>query len=429
MSAVQPLILPSVNPGAGLAVLRAIGGAPWLVISNGERRPFASGRSGELEGWVSQCQSNKRNVSFALPTTSNLNWYLAARFPLSAKLSECTHRAQFIIRADDRTVLWRLAAPVPRDVAEGLSAQLAEPFGGKPAIGHAVPMPGTFWRGKAGPIMPVIAIPHGQPAPYVVEGGQLVTAASLSAPADDPFQDASMVTAEAIDWLWPRMIPTGAVTLLGGAPGMGKSQTAIAIAATVSTGRAWPCGAPGGMGSALVLETEDDPASVIKPRLMAAGADLRKIGIGGRLDLSASVAQLEAQRQRRPDLRLVVLSPIREFFGEGTEAKGNLALREALKPLLAWARAHKVAVLGVAHPPKGKEEKEAFAGSAAFLEVARAAYSVIPDPDDDNPITKQRRRILVAAKGNLSPDNVTLPYRIEGAAVDGIETSRVVWGA
>ena len=34
---------------------------------------------------------------------------------------------------------------------------------------------------------------------------------------------------------------------------------------------------------------------------------------------------------------------------------------------------------------------------------------------------------MVAAKSNLSSDQGTMPYRIEGARVGNIDTSRVVW--
>jgi putative DNA primase/helicase len=170
----------------------------------------------------------------------------------------------------------------------------------------------------------------------------------------------------------------------------------------------------------LVLEAEDDLARVVTPRLLAAGADLKRVSIGRVIDVSASIDALEAERRRRPDLRLVVLSPVRKFIGEA-ELRGNVATREALDPLLSWAEQHEIAVLGVIHPPKTK--LEAFSGSTAFLEIARAAFSILPDKKDKG------LRTLVSAKANLGPDQVSMAYRIGAATVQGIETSRVVWSS
>jgi putative DNA primase/helicase len=208
---------------------------------------------------------------------------------------------------------------------------------------------------------------------------------------------------------------------------MGKSQAAISIAAILSSGGVWPTGETAEPGATLILEPEDDLARTVTPRLIAAGADLKRVGVGKLVDLSRGPELLEAEWKRRKGLRLVVLSPIRKFVG-GAEAHGNLGIRDVLQPVLDWAERRRVALLGIAHPPKGEEHREAFAGSAAFLELARAAFSVIPDPASDEPITKRKPRLLVGAKANLAADDVRLSYRIESAMAGAIPSSRVVWG-
>ena len=44
------------------------------------------------------------------------------------------------------------------------------------------------------------------------------------------------VKAESVRWLWPGRIPIGAITLLIGDPGLGKSTVSLAAAALVSKG-------------------------------------------------------------------------------------------------------------------------------------------------------------------------------------------------
>ena len=207
---------------------------------------------------------------------------------------------------------------------------------------------------------------------------------------------------------------------------MGKSQAACSVAAIVSSGGEWPGGEPAQAGSVLIFEEEDDAASVIKPRLMAAGADLRRVLIGREVDLSNGIGALVAEAKKLGGVRLVVLSPLRKMIG-AAEDHGNTGVRKALAPLLQWAERDGIAILGIAHPPGDKEYKAAFAGSKAYFERARAAFSVLPDPTDRNPIVRHRRRIMVAAKANNAPDGEVMGYRIEGVTVSGIETSRVVW--
>ncbi|WP_170937161.1 MULTISPECIES: AAA family ATPase [Rhodomicrobium] len=312
-------------------------------------------------------------------------------------------------------------------IAKALSAQLARDIGGRPAVDEPIPLPGTIlYKTVGAPLVqrfPVQMMPA-LPTAYTIRDGELVDLRTRA--AESPFLRAEEVEAKPLEWLWPGFIPIGALTLLGGAAGMGKSQAAISLAAALSSGGSWPTGERAEKGSALVLEAEDDVARTVTPRLMAAGAVLRRVGLGKALDLTQSLELLEAEAKRRGDLRLVVLSPIRKFFGDA-ELHGNLGVRAALDPILAWAERRRVAILGIAHPPKDKEHKEAFAGSTAFLELARAAYSVIPDPGDKNPVVKQKQRILVAAKNNLGADDVTLRYAIEGTRAGTIETRKVVW--
>ena len=85
---------------------------------------------------------------------------------------------------------------------------------------------------------------------------------------------ASEIVPEPVRWVWPGIIARAKVTGLVGHPGLGKSQVATDLAATVSTGRPWPGGvANDSAGEVIVLSAEDDAADTGVPRLIAAGAD------------------------------------------------------------------------------------------------------------------------------------------------------------
>ena len=51
---------------------------------------------------------------------------------------------------------------------------------------------------------------------------------------------ASDIQPEGLGWVWPGRIARGKAALVGGPPGLGKSQVTANIAATVSTGGRWP---------------------------------------------------------------------------------------------------------------------------------------------------------------------------------------------
>ena len=76
------------------------------------------------------------------------------------------------------------------------------------------------------------------------------------------------VRPEPIRWLWPGRIPLGKLTLIVGDLGLGKSFLTTALAATISSGGAWPdsggeCLEP---ASVIILNAEDALADTIRPR-------------------------------------------------------------------------------------------------------------------------------------------------------------------
>jgi hypothetical protein len=84
---------------------------------------------------------------------------------------------------------------------------------------------------------------------------------------------------EKVRWLWEHRIPFGALTVLEGDPGLGKSTLTADLAARVTRGLPMPAEAPaaGAPANVLFLNAEDSPARTLRPRLAAAGADLGRV--------------------------------------------------------------------------------------------------------------------------------------------------------
>lgn len=248
------------------------------------------------------------------------------------------------------------------------------------------------------------------------------------------------VQAEPVHWLWPGRIARGKVTVLAGHPGLGKSQLCASLAAVITAGGLWPVDRTrAGVGAVAILSAEDDAADTLKPRLLAAGADVRRVHVldavrclgrdgkpaGRTFDLAADVAALAGMLERLGDVAMLVIDPITAYLG-GVDSHRNAEVRGLLAPLSDMAARLGVAVVCVTHLNKsgGADALARVTGSLAFVAAARAAWIVAKDPQDP------ARRLFLPAKNNLGPDSAGLAFGIESATVeDGIETSRLVWHA
>jgi putative DNA primase/helicase len=270
----------------------------------------------------------------------------------------------------------------------------------------------------------------------------------ITAPGDSGGSDAHLISRCAaeiepkrIDFLWPGRIARGKHTAIAGEPGDGKSQLSIYVAATISRGGEWPCGegrAP--VGNVIILNAEDGAEDTVVPRLIAAGADLKRVHIvsavlqeGGKgrrtFNLQADLALLEKKIGEIGDVALVIIDPISSYMGK-TDSHKNSEVRGALEPASEMADRLKVAILSITHFSKsgsGNNSKalHRFIGSIAFVGAPRAAFAVIEDADSEG------RILFLHAKNNMAAKLQGLAYRlvqrIVGDTGESIVASYVVW--
>jgi hypothetical protein len=230
------------------------------------------------------------------------------------------------------------------------------------------------------------------------------------------------VAARPVSWLWKGHIPLGAITLLVGRPGEGKSFVTLDFAARLTRGTPWPDGSDCPKGSVILMSAEDHPATTIRPRLDAAGADVGRVhllsairyvddrGPYERLITLADVDAIAEAIKCTPDCRLVIIDPIGAYLGAQVDAHRDNEVRGILRPIAQLAERHEVAVLIVAHRRKsdGLTADDLALGSRAFTAAARAVWHLTHDPQN------KARRLLLPGKLNLASRTSGMAFSIVG---------------
>jgi hypothetical protein len=209
--------------------------------------------------------------------------------------------------------------------------------------------------------------------------------------------------------LWRDRIPASTLTVIAGVPGLGKSTLATMVAAELSR-----------EGIDVVLSNlEDDPASVTRPRLDVADADLDRVHIVPPSTAPAFPADLELLDGliKHTNAKAVILDPIGAHF----TPERQVHHRPTLRLLMDIARARRCAVIGVHHTIKsGGTAIELIGGpSGGLAGSARAVYLYGYDPHDED------RRALACVKVNgvdrppaLILGHETVEYDVAGQCVD-----------
>lgn len=243
-----------------------------------------------------------------------------------------------------------------------------------------------------------------------------------------------------IDWLWDGWLAAGKLHILAGAPGTGKTTLALALAAALTTRGYWPDGSRvRTVGDVLIWSGEDDPTDTLAPRLLACGADMRRVHFVGSVrdgddhrpfDPASHMPELSDAATRVGNVRLLICDPV--VSAVTGDSHKNTEVRRALQPLVDLGHEINAAILGISHFSKGSQGRdptERVAGSLAFGALARVvlAAAKMQDGDDEN----AGRRILARTKSNIGPDDGGHYYdldQVELHQFPGVWASRVLWG-
>lgn len=253
---------------------------------------------------------------------------------------------------------------------------------------------------------------------------------------------AAEIAMRAPRWLYELRMPAGAITLLAGREGLGKSTISYDLAARITKGLL-PGQFHGRPRAVAVVASEDDWSAVVVPRLVAARADLKQVfrveakteeGRFETVSVPADLDRLAALCATR-DAALVVVDPIMSVIDARLDTHKDRDVRQALEPLTRFATTADVAVLALIHINKsvGTDPLNSIMASRAFSAVARSVLYCMVDPESDD----EDRYLFGHPKSNLGPRQATLGYHLIEVKIEldepavrsdpVIRTSRVVW--
>lgn len=238
---------------------------------------------------------------------------------------------------------------------------------------------------------------------------------------DDRFDTMDNVTPRDVSFLWKPYLISGAVNLLEGDPGVGKTYLLCAIAAAISSGGPLPGRPHGRPGNVLFMSAEDDPETTLVRRLSRMGADLSRISFPKqyfRLEEEA-LSWIEAHIVER-EAKLVILDPLLAYMQGGIDMNKANETRPFMSRLRELAQATGCTMIGLRHMTKADNDKAVFRGLGS-VDISAAVRSIVQvgyHPE------RPTQRVMAHAKHNLSERGPSLLYSLSG---DGKEVPTIRW--
>jgi hypothetical protein len=232
-------------------------------------------------------------------------------------------------------------------------------------------------------------------------------------PGEFVIRSYSDIEEEKVDWLWPNVLAKGTTTIIAGYPGVGKSTISLNMAATVTKGGTWPVSqTKAEKGNVILLSIEDIPGAIVKPRLLAAGADVRRIKeltIKDRpFSLATDIPSLRKAVEAVGDVKLIIVDPITAHLG-AADNNSVSDVRNITTGLTQLALDFNLAILMVMHLNKSDKAAaiDRLQGSGAWSAAARNIFIVGAHEYDKSKL------VMSLAKTNITKPGVSYECRIK----------------
>jgi hypothetical protein len=241
----------------------------------------------------------------------------------------------------------------------------------------------------------------------------------LDPPAKDGpvFTDLREITARDVQWLDKPILPRGELVTNNADGGTGKGLLGAHFAGQITRGEL------GERRMVIFAVAEDAFETVLKPRLLAAGADLayvralnwRRKGFTDAIKIPDDIPQLE-QHIAEMNAAMLVVDPLLSHLSKKTNSHTDHEVKIALRPLMDLAQRTGCLVLGNGHFGKDKTRGavNSVQGSNAFTNTPRVALAMAYDDDDPD------LRIVEVIKSNFGTKGVGRNYRVKTVPIAGL---------
>jgi len=236
------------------------------------------------------------------------------------------------------------------------------------------------------------------------------------------FKDLADFEVLPVEYLIKPLVPIGVTSILDGNPGMGKSFLSLGMTAAVTRTGVFGDQRVARKGRVLLLNDEDDPSRVIRPRLEAIGADIDRVRV---LD-DPFVLNDEGIDKLRREIRsygptLVIIDPVTNFMGGGVDMYRPNEANAFMRPLHRLAKDFDIGILIARHLRKQASDNAMHMGqgSMAFGGAVRSGMIVTPHPTEAN------WRVLAQYKCSYAKEADSQAFEICADPKGG--AARVVW--
>lgn len=217
----------------------------------------------------------------------------------------------------------------------------------------------------------------------------------------------SEIAMRSITWLEKPLWQRSAFQLLAAPKGAGKGTYNAGLAARVS--RAGE--------NVLFISTEDSASIDLKPRLVAAGADVDRhcYLIRQHVQLPDDVDEIRGLALDIGGVGLIVIDPVANHIG-AKNSNSDAEVRHAIAPLNKLADELDCLLIGVRHPGKDRSRGAvaSILGSTAWADTPRAVVMIAVDDEDPHV------RHIQVVTGNRSANGAAQAFRIDAVPVPGL---------
>lgn len=267
-------------------------------------------------------------------------------------------------------------------------------------------------------------------------------------------QSVSKIEHDVIKWLWKKYLALGELTILDGEKGQGKTFVVYSLAALASRGMAFPGTDAPLLSPVNVIIFTHEGVRAIRPRLLAAGADLERVFIHkiktktitrkvrGKVKTERVTidplalpggAELIGQMVTECDASLCIWDPITDFLAEDIQTHNDASVRRALNPLGIVLSQLGAAGLAIRHMNKDRGADAKFRGTGTTAFQNRGRVHLVCGEIDPAGVCEAERAfgIGMADANDTARVEGALAYHIVDSNVplddDGAMVGRVEW--